>query len=274
VATVHGRDYENDSGLKRRFRVALDKIAYWLSAETIVVSPSMRDAMVRDGIGSETTLTVFGKGSCGGIDPQRYAREAVNSDEVSALRRHFNLSAADKVLLSVGRLRRDKGINELVYAFLSIEQDYPDWHLVVIGHEETVQPLDVAVREALQKHPRIHCKEWIADPRIAYAMSDVFVFPTWREGFGNVAMEAASMELPVVVAASIGSVDTAIDGVTGLLFPTRDVAALAGKLRQMIEYPELRKRMGQAGRRRVIEEFDSRSIIQEHWALYRRLGSN
>ena len=271
VATVHGRDYENDAGLKRRFRVVLDKIAYLLSARTIVVSPSMRDAMVQDGIGNQSSLILFGKGSCCGFDSRHYSREAVNAANVTALRREFNLCAKDKVLLNVGRLRRDKGINELVYAFLSIEQDYPDWHLVVVGHEEAIEPLDKSVHEALNKHPRIHRKEWLSDPRIAYAMADVFVFPTWREGFGNVAMEAASMELPVVVAASIGSIDTLVDGLTGLVFSPRNCVDLASKLRQMIENPVLCKRMGDAGRKRVIEEFDSRSITQAHLSLYRKL---
>ena len=274
VATVHGRDYENTSGLKRRFRVVLDKIAYWLSAKTIVVSPSMRDAMVNDGIGNQSSLILFGKGSCCGFDSRHYSREAVDAAKISALQREFNLGDQDKVLLNVGRLRRDKGINELVHAFCSLAQAYPDWHLVLVGHEEAVEPLDSSVLEAIKSKPRIHCKEWLSDPRIAYAMADIFVFPTWREGFGNVAMEAASMELPVVVAASIGSTDTLVDGLTGFLFSTRNGADLENKLRQLIENPELCKRMGKAGRKRVIEDFDSKNIIQGHLSLYRNLVSD
>ena len=273
VATVHGRDYENESGLKRRFRVVLDKIAYRLSARTIVVSPSMRDAMAQDGIGTQRSLVLIGKGSCCGFDSRKYSREAVDAASVMALRREFNLCDKDRVLLNVGRLRRDKGINELVYAFLSLEQDHPEWHLVLVGHEEAIQPLDSLVYEALRMNPRIHRKEWMSDPRIAYAMADVFVFPTWREGFGNVAMEAASMELPVVVAASIGSVDTIVDGLTGFLFAPRNSLDLANKLRQMIKNPELCKRMGRAGRRRVIEEFDLEGISQGHLSIYRKLVS-
>jgi glycosyltransferase involved in cell wall biosynthesis len=104
-----------------------------------------------------------------------------------------------------------------------------------------------------------------------YTAMDVVVLPTYREGFGIVAIEAAAMELPVVATEVPGCVDAVNDSVTGTLVPPRDAAALTDAIRHYLLDPELRRRHGRAGRERVLQEFRQEDIWEELYAEYTRL---
>ena len=154
----------------------------------------------------------------------------------------------------VGRVVRDKGIVELVAACRELRRRDARMHLMIVGIEdETAIPPDAAA--ALEADPRIHWKggDWNTPP--LYAAMDIVVLPTYREGFPNVPLEAAAMELPTVATRIAGCTDAIEDGVTGLLVPPRDAMALAAALRRYIESAELRRRHGRAARERVARMF-------------------
>ena len=260
VITVRGRVYENTRGWKRKIFVWLDRITCFLSHRVIVVSHALQAAMLRDGIGTSDTLYVIAHGSSQGCDAEYFSPEQIESASVDALRSQCGLVESDRVILFAGRLRKDKGVVELVRAFATLSPEHPDWHLVLFGHEENASDIGDATRELIRSHVKIHPFDWSSDLRIAYKTADIFSLPTWREGFPNVVLEASAMRLPVVTTTAVGAVDSVIDGETGFLVPVNDAEQLTGKLQMLMSKPELRQTMGTNGRNRVLRDFQPQTI--------------
>ena len=259
VITVRGRVYENSQGFKRRVFVWLDRLTCRCADRVIVVSHSLREAMLKDGIGRRETgagaLIVIAAGSSQGCDAMFFDRDKVSPREIAEFKRTCHLGDKDRVILFAGRRRKDKGVCELVRAFEQLSNNQPDWHLILFGHEEKASDIGPSIRETIENHPKIHAFDWTSDLRTAYAAADIFVLPTWREGFPNTVLEASAMQVPVVTTTAVGAVDSVIDGETGFLVPVNDETQLVAKLETLIKSPELRADMGRNGRNRVVTEF-------------------
>jgi len=133
-------------------------------------------------------------------------------------------------------------------------------------------PVSSDVSDFLTRDGRVHLLSWAPkdDMPAYYALMHIVVLPTYREGFPNVPLEAAAMGLPVVATRIPGCVDAVVDGVTGILVSPRDSVALADAIRRLLKNPELRQRMGKAGRERVLRDFRPEPIWE---ALYKEYMS-
>ena len=264
VVTVRGRVYENTRGWKRKMFVWLDRMTCFLARRVIVVSHSLKEAMLRDGIGTNDTLSVIARGGSQGCDAEYFSPEQIDRNPVVELRRRCGLAEPDRattgIVLFAGRLRKDKGVVELVQAFTTLSPEHPDWHLVLFGHEENASDIGDATRAMIRSHGKIHHCDWSSDLRIAYKAADIFSLPTWREGFPNTILEASAMQLPVVTTTAVGAVDSVIDGETGFLVPVNDAEQLAERLQTLMSNPELRRTMGTNGRNRVLRDFHPQTI--------------
>ena len=168
----------------------------------------------------------------------------------------------------VGRLTKDKGVGDLIEAFLEMRTHLPALRLLLVGDFEPGDPLLPATHRIIQSDPHIVHIGFVDDPVPYYHAMDVFAFPTRREGFGNAAMEASAAGKPVVSARATGAVDAVIDGVTGILVPVGDANALARTLERVLEDKALAVALGAAGRERVQREFRREivwdAIIEEY----------
>lgn len=251
VFTLRGRAYENITGLKRRLFAGMDALICRLACRVNPIARELGEQIVRERLCAPEKIRVMGHGSSNGIDLNQFRRTPDIEQQAKNLRRQFDIGDGETVILCIGRICRDKGINELVRAFEMLASTYSGLHLLLVGRYEEADPLDSDARRVIDTHPRIHYLQWQKEPAAAYAAADILAFPTYREGFGNVVLEASAMKIPVVASDIMGCRESVDRDVTGLLVPPQDVEALRGALDRLIRDPDLRRRMGRQGRRRV-----------------------
>ena len=192
--------------------------------------------------------------------------------ERERIRREQNIPEDALVLGFIGRLVRDKGIVELASAWETLRERHPNAHMLIVGPFEERDPVPRQTREALEQDPRVHMLGWQSETAPFYRAMDVVTLPSWREGFPNVPLEAAAMELPVVSTLVAGCIDAVADGKTGALVPVRDPDALAQAIDGYLSHADRRIAHGKAGRARVLDQFDPTKIFAAiHEDIYMEL---
>lgn len=172
----------------------------------------------------------------------------------------------------MGRIVGDKGINELVEAFLKLVGEFPACRLILVGDfEEKLDPVMPVVRRIIFENERIVFSGWKDDIRPYLAASDVFVFPSYREGFPNVILQAGAMGLPCIVTDINGSNEIVHDRVNGLIIPPRDKDALWKAMKIMVTDETIRREMGDRARNIIINRYDRHLIWDEIQRVYAEL---
>jgi len=254
--TIMGLPFASASGLKR-WVLWLSEMASCRGAhQVLAVSQAMRRQALTHGLCPPQKIEVLGPGSINGVDAEGRFNPARFPDPVKKqLRASLGLPSGALVLGFVGRIVRDKGIQELAEAWRELRRRHPNLYLVVVGREEPQDPIPPAARQALRSDPRVVFTGPVADPAPYYAIMDLVVLPTYREGFPVMPLEAAAMGLPVVATTVDGCPEAVVNGLTGMLVPPRDSPSLTKALNALISDAEMRKRLGKAGRERVLKKF-------------------
>lgn len=270
VNTLHGLTFRDDTpALKRHFLVLLEKVCGRLSDFILSQNPDDLETFVKEGIAPRERLRFLGNG----IDLRRFDEARVSAETLSRLRGELGIGPGDKVIGFVGRLVIEKGILELVSAVAAVAREVPGVKLLMIG------PNDGEKSDALAKDDaRFDPVRDVAifaglrsDMPEMFALMDVFVLPSHREGFPRSPMEAAAMRRPAIVTDVIGCRETVRDGENGYLFPKGDAAALAAKIGDLLRHPERARAFGEAGRRLAEERFDELAVFRIVADTYREL---
>jgi glycosyltransferase involved in cell wall biosynthesis len=276
VHTLRGLRFETMRGPKRALLRALTKISCALAHRVICISPSLRDRALELGLAPADKLVVLGAGSSNGLDIERFCSSPGRRARALSLREQLGIPQQALVVGFAGRVAKDKGMVELIQAFQRLAEGHERAHLLIVGAHDDSDPIPERMAAIMQQHPRIHCAGHIDDMAAAYLCMDMLVLPTYREGFGNVLLEAGALERPVVASAVTGCVDAVEDGVTGTLVDGRDVAALARAIERYLVDEVLRARHGRAGRERVLRLFRTgevwKNLHREYVDLMARRG--
>lgn len=264
--TLHGLRFETTTGLKRKLLIFAERLACRFAHRVVCVSHSVRDKAIACGLVDRERAVVFGAGSCNGVDVSRFAPTPERIRRATELRSQFGIPADTPVALFVGRLTCDKGICELLQAFQQIENRYPELRLLLVGSFEDGDPLPIEIRKRLETHERMILAGPVNDPAPYYAIADVLILPSHREGLPTVILEGHAAGKPVIGAAATGIVDLLVDGETGLLFPVGDVSALADAIGRLIDDKVLARKLALAGQEQVKSKFRPELI----WTALRR----
>ncbi len=254
------------------------KAAEWLACrcahQVIAVSRSVAQVMINEGLCPPDKIKVLGKGSSNGVDAEgRFDPAKVPVSEKTALRLRLGVPEDVAVVGFAGRLVAGKGIAALSAAWDIVSNEKDDVRLLIIGAPELQAPVDEKVMSKLYADGKVLMIDWVSHDEIPvyYSIMDVVAFPSESEGFPNVVLEAAAMELPVVATRVTGCVDAVVDNITGTLVPEGDAASLARALLRYLAGPDLRRRHGQAARQRVLRDFRPTAVWEALYQEYARL---
>lgn len=267
VFTLHGLVSDARTGFRRTLISSLEGLCCRLAQKVLVVSPSLARHAISRGILPADKSVVLGKGSYNGINLQRFQRSAEVMQASDAYRQRLGITERQMVFGYVGRITADKGIGLLLQAFTQAYAQDPECRLVMAGPMDEENPLPDEVMKGLQQHPGIRMLGQLDDIVPIYPLMQVLVLSSYREGFGNVLLEAAAMDIPVIAPAIPGCSDAMRDGVNGLSFRAGDADDLYKKMQQYIQDPALRHAHAQAGRA-FAAGFDPREIWTQQLRLY------
>lgn len=272
IYLLRGLRCETARGLKGVVLARTERLAMASAHKVVCVSESLREEVLRRRLADEERTLVLGRGSSNGVDAAHFRLDRELRDTATAFRRELSIPEGAPVVGFVGRLTRDKGLPELVSAIERLRVSYRDVHLLVAGAFEEGDPVPAEVAARLHDDPNTHLCGPLPDPRLVYAASDVLAFPSHREGFPNVPLEAAACECPVAAFAVTGSVDAVVDGRTGRLVESGNIGSLAEVLRVYLRNPDLALEHGRAGRERVLRHFRPEDVWSRYLDLYRDLA--
>jgi glycosyltransferase involved in cell wall biosynthesis len=247
------RVYEMMVGRKRRFYAGVDRLICKLSDVVVPVSQEMGQQLVQESICDPSRLRILGHGSSNGIDTERFSLSDNTLKAGRHLRAKLGIPANALVLIFLGRICKEKGVDQLVPAFQRIKDAVPNAHLIVAGPDDPRDPISPQSEEAFAADPQVHRMGFVSDPRPLYACSDVFIFPSFFEGLPNVLLEAAAMERPVVAFDVPGVRETVEEGVSGYLVPCFDNVAMADHAIRILVDTEERLRLGRQARERIMK---------------------
>ena len=235
----------------------MDQIACSLSTSIECVSRSNLEQGAEAGVYPREKATVVFNGSSGGVDRQRFdirRREAWRQE----LRQELGYQETDFIFGFVGRITRDKGINELLEAFFRLEDGS---RLFLIGGIEDDGTLDPDLWKKAADSPDVLIHAPTTEVEKYYALIDVLVLPSYREGFGNVVIEAAAMGTPAIVSEIPGPVDAILAGETALTVKPKDVEALTAAMKEIRQMDVAR--MGMAAADFAEDAFDSETLCEK-----------
>lgn len=270
----HVRGLAHATGAKGRSfaAAAATRMSCALATHVLCVSESVRETLVQERFCSREKTHVLARGSSNGVDAAGRFDPEKHRGARSDLRQSLSIPEDSLVIGFVGRLVRDKGIETLFDAWSRLRRQFASAFLLLIGPFEDGDPLRLHVREGLLSDPRVRVTrtDW-GQAAPWYSAMDIVAFPSLREGFPNVPMEAAAMRLPVVAARVGGSTDAVVDGETGLLVEPRDARGLAEALTRLLSDPVLADRLGTQGRQRALADYRPESIWEAQVDWYRSL---
>lgn len=268
IYNVNGLRFETATGNFRRLLISMEKIACACATKVIPQSNGVAEVLRKESI-TKKPLKVILNGSGNGVDVNYF--DPVRQDikvKASKIRDGFD----GVVFVFVGRLVGDKGVNELVKAFDRLSKEIPNSRLYLIGgREEKLDPIKNEISIIISENHRITEFGRQSDIRPYLAASDIFVLPSYREGFPNVVLEASAMGLPCIVSDVNGATDAIQDGVNGIIIPKRASDALYEAMRKLATDKKLRKQMANKARQRVIERFNRPDVWQATLEMYQSL---
>ncbi len=304
VYTVTGLRYQGATGLLRWVLKTMERISCACATKVIPEGQGVLHTLQVDGI-TRKPLAVLHHGNINGIDTGMYSNEALakelgltedanrvgdgmSTDEVNEknereelwqrgvsalMREKMGFTADDFVFVFVGRIVKDKGINELAQCMRQL-----DCKLILVGSFDDDDPINDLDREFLETSPKVKCVGWQEDVRPYLAMSDALVFPSYREGFPNVPIQAGALGKPCIVTDINGCNEIIKDGLNGKIIaaPLTDgseamTTALLNTMQWFISHPEEVRRMSKNARGMITSRYEQQDVWRATYEMYRQL---
>lgn len=272
--TVAGMPLLEESGFKRKVLDFVEKLTYACATRVYPNSFGLKTIIENNNYCATNKLKVLANGSSNGINTSYFSTDLFSNDTKQDLRKELKISIDDFVFIFVGRLVTDKGINELVGAFEAIQNYYPTSKLLLVGeYENNLDPLSPKTINSINENKAIISVGFKNDVRPYFAISNCLVFPSYREGFPNVVMQAGAMGLPSIVSNINGCNEIVIQDKNGLIIPVKNENAIFEAMKKVLTNPTLFNSMKNQSRDLIVTRYEQIIVWQSIINEYQNLGS-
>ena len=272
IHTVAGLPLMVEKGVKLRILEWVEKITYAASTNVWPNSNSLKNFILQHRFTSAKKLLVVGKGSSNGIDIDRFSPEKLGTTILEEIKQNIQYNKDNVYLLFIGRLVLDKGIVELIHVFKKLKEKNPKLKLILAGHfERSLDPLPQDVEIQIAENKNIIHINWTDKVPYYLALSNIFVFPSYREGFPNVLLEAGAMKLPIVCSRIAGNVDIVEDNITGRIFESQNENDLERVLTDALDNMEHMKEMASSLKQNILNNYCREVFWQTMLEEYKKL---
>lgn len=271
--TIAGLPLLEVTGRKRRLLDYVEKFTYRCATHILPNSFGLQKIIIDQSYTTPKKLTVIANGSSNGINTKHYDSNLVNETTKTNLRKELGISDNDIVFIFIGRLVKDKGINELVHAFDDLSKKNNNCKLLLVGPREAhLDPLLPETESLISANDAILAVGVQKDIRPYVTISHALTFPSYREGFPNVVLQCSCMELPCIVSDINGCNEVIEHELNGLIVPVKDQQVLEEAMQFMIDRPDARRAMIKHTRSRIIERYEQEYVWQELLNFYQSLN--
>ena len=273
--TVAGLPLMEATGIKRKILNFVEKLTYSSATRVYPNSKGLYDFILQNHFTQSNKLKIIANGSSNGINTTFFSPAQVSEIEKVALREKLNIHSDDFVFVFVGRIVSDKGINELIKAFSELQtvENKPAGIklLLVGGLENDLDPLNPETLAEINQNKDIISVGFQQDVRSFFAIADALVFPSYREGFPNVVMQAGAMGLPSIVSDINGCNEIIVEGENGLIIPPKNVEKLKEKMLTLARDKNLYIKLKENSRRMIKNRYEQsmvwKALLEEYEGL-------
>ncbi|TVZ23007.1 glycosyltransferase involved in cell wall biosynthesis [Dokdonia sp. Hel_I_63] len=259
--TVAGLPLMEARGTRRVILDVVEKLTYSFATKIYPNSKGLYDFILKNNFAKVDKMRIIGNGSSNGIDTNYFDPSLINAEDNGNLKKNLGIDDNIFVFIFVGRLVSDKGINELVGAFSKLALEFCDVALLLVGSfEEELDPLDSFTYDKIKSNPRIYSVGYQTDVRPYFAISNALAFPSYREGFPNVVLQAGSMGLPAIVSNINGCNEIIKDGINGIIVEPKDEISLHDAMQNLVDKNQLYFSMKERARESVVANYQ-RSVF-------------
>lgn len=269
IYMCHGLRYQGCGGFKRKLLMFMERISCRCATEVMCVSNGIKEVLIEDKITNKEPVVIW-NGSVRGIDTIKFNPD--NFKDNSNLKQQYNLNENDFILTFVGRIVKDKGINELVEAVNILHSKYANIKLLLIGgFENTGNPVSDITKKIIDESDFIIATGPQSNIASFLSITNLFVFPSYREGFGLSLMEAGAMGVPSIASNIPGCNEVVIDGETGILIPSHSSQAIIDSVEKLYNDRELLNKIKSNCRNSIIERYEQHKLWQYYREFYLKL---
>ena len=258
IHTFTGLIFPSKTGFLQQLLIFMDRLLCACATHIYPEGQGVKNDLMHYKITSKP-LKVIANGNVNGIDTAYFSKDKVLFEEQQALKKELGINETDFVFVFVGRLVGDKGINELVKAFSQLTTH--NSQLLLVGSTESeLDPLQLETLQEIENNKNILTVGFQSDVRLYFSISDCLVFPSYREGFPNVVLQAGAMGLPSIVTDINGSNEIIMDGENGIIIPVKNVDALQLAMLKIIEDELLFAQLQANSRKRIVSRYEQKVV--------------
>lgn len=272
IHTVAGLPLMVERGFKYRLLKTMEKLTYAAANQVWPNSNSLMQYISRHKLCPPSKLSIIAKGSTNGIDINRFSKVNLDVKMIDEVKRQSGYDAQYTYLLCIGRLVKDKGIPELVNVFKQLQENNKKLRLLLVGEfEATLDPLPAGTLHEITANQAIIHINWSNQVEYFMSLAGFFVFPSHREGFPNVLLQAGAMGLPVICSHITGNIDIVTNNETGLIFESGNEQQLLKLLQYALLHPQHMQTMASNLQQKVRENYRQENIWQNMLLAYKSL---